>query len=467
MKNTRLLILAVSLFLDMLGFGLIIPLIPVYILHYGGKPWIGGALLASFSTMQFIFSPIWGRLSDKVGRRPLILLSLIGSAISFGAFGFAPNLAILFVSRVAAGILSAASLPVAQAYIADVTPPEKRASGMAVLGAAFGLGFVCGPALGGILGSVSVFGLRAIQTPALFAAVLCAVNFAWAFFALPESHTDRRESQSEKSINVLDVFPAIQRALANPQISAPLWVFTFATFAFTAVEASFSWLVLLRFHDVLLQNAQAAWAAGHAGAVLPEAMKQEMLEKAQTRAASVIFAIVGVTSLFVQVAVIRGLARRIGENRLVQFGAGILAATLLLIAVAPSLPFLWIAAAGLAIGSGVMNSSLSALITDAAPDSERGSISGTQQGLGSLARMIAPPINNSLVSLKTPVGTGAIPFLSSFVLMLVAFALSLRVRPLSQSKSGRPPETPAPPAAPERNGHAGHARENASETLKK
>ena len=222
MKNTRLLILASTLFLDLLGFGLIIPLIPVYILHYGGKPWIGGALLASFSTMQFIFSPIWGRLSDKIGRRPLILLSLLGSAISFIAFGFAPNLAVLFIARVAAGILSAASLPVVQAYIADVTPPEKRASGMAVVGAAFGLGFVCGPALGGILGSVSVFGLRAIQTPALFAACLCAVNFVWAFFALPESHTERGAS-SANVISVLDVFPAIQRALKNPQISAQLW----------------------------------------------------------------------------------------------------------------------------------------------------------------------------------------------------------------------------------------------------
>ena len=460
MKNTSLLILASTLFLDLLGFGLIIPLIPVYILHYGGKPWVGGALLASFSTMQFIFSPIWGRLSDKIGRRPLILLSLIGSAISFVAFGFAPNLAVLFVARVAAGILSAASLPVAQAYIADVTPPEKRASGMAVLGAAFGLGFVCGPALGGVLGSVTVFGLRAIQTPALFAACLCAVNFLWAFFALPESHTDRSETTAAKAIGVLDVFPAIQRALSNPQISAQLWVFTFATFAFTAVEASFSWLILLRFHDVLLHNAQTAWAAGHAGQALPAAMTQEMLEKAQTRATSVIFVIVGVTSLFVQGAVIGGLARKIGENKLVMFGSAILAATLLGIALAPTFWVLWITAAGLAIGSGVMNSSLSALITDAAPPNERGSLSGTQQGLGSLARMIAPPINNYMVGVDTK-----IPFLSSFVMMLVAFGLSTRLKPLSKSKPANPNEYPVPPAAPGRNGHAGKAAESSTEEL--
>ena len=460
MKNTRLLILAVTLFLDLLGFGLIIPLIPVYILHYGGKPWVGGALLASFSTMQFIFYPIWGRLSDRIGRRPLILMSLIGSAISFVAFGFAPNLAVLFIARVAAGILSAASLPVAQAYIADVTPPEKRASGMAVLGAAFGLGFVCGPALGGILGSYSLFGLQAIQTPALFAACVCALNFVWAFFALPESHTDRSETASSKSINVLDVFPAIHRALSNPQISAQLWVFTFATFAFTAVEASFSWLVLIRFHDVLLQNAQTAWAAGHAGQALPAALTREMLEKAQTRATSVIFAIVGVTSLIVQVAVIRGLARKVGENWLVKFGSAVLALTLLGIAFAPSLPYLWLTAAGLAIGSGVMNSSLSALITAAAPANERGSLSGTQQGLGSLARMIAPPINNYMVGVDTK-----IPFLSSFVMMSGAFLLSLRLKPLSRANADKPSESPVSPAAPDRNGHAGESAENASEEL--
>ena len=459
MKNTRLLILATTLFLDLLGFGLIIPLIPVYILHYGGKPWVGGALLASFSTMQFIFSPIWGRLSDRIGRRPLILMSLIGSAISFMAFGFAPNLLILFISRVAAGILSAASLPVAQAYIADVTPPEKRASGMAVIGAAFGLGFVCGPALGGFLGQYRVFGLPAITTPALFAACICALNFVWAFFALPESHTERHETQHNE-VGLLDVFPAISRALKNPQISAQLWVFTFATFAFTAVEASFSWLVLLRFHGVLLHNAQTAWIASHGGQILPPNMTQEMLEKAQTRATSIIFGIVGVTSLFVQVAVIRGLARKVGENKLVMFGSGILALTLLGIAFAPSIPFLWLTAVGLAIGSGVMNSSLSALITQAAGPEERGSISGTQQGLGSLARMIAPPINNYMVGIETK-----IPFLSSFALMMVAFGLSTRLKPLARQepKGPGPNEYPVRPVATERNGHAGKSTESSNE----
>ena len=447
MKRSPLAILAVTLFLDLLGFGLIIPLIPVYITHYGGKPWVGGVLLALFSTMQFIFAPIWGRLSDRIGRRPLILMSLVGSAVSFLAFGFAPTLLVLFLARIAAGILSAASLPTAQAYIADVTPPEKRAAGMAVLGASFGLGFVCGPALGGLLGGISVFGWPAIRTPALFAAILSFINFVWAYFALPESHTDRTESQHSE-VGLLDVFPAIGRALKNPQIGPQLTVFTFSTFAFAAVESSFSWLVLLRFHAMLLRNAQNAWAANHhAGEVLSAAVQQEWLEKAQTRATSIIFVIVGITAVLTQIAIMRGLARKMGENRMVVVGAAMMSATLLAIALTSQMWVLWITGATMAIGNSLLNTSLNALITESASPQERGSLSGTQQGLGSLARMVAPPINNYMVGVNT-----AIPFLSSFVLMTTAFVLGLRLKPISRVAPTAPEEYPVRPGHTPRSG---------------
>ena len=450
MKRSPLIILALTLFLDLLGFGLIIPLIPVYITHYGGKPWVGGALLATFSLMQFIFSPIWGRMSDRVGRRPLILLSLVGSSISFLAFGLAPNLLILFIARVAAGILSAASLPTAQAYIADVTTPEKRASGMAVLGAAFGIGFALGPAIGGVLSKYSVLGLPALATPALFAALLSLLNFIVAFFLLPESHTDRTESQERAEVGLGDLFPAIIRSLRNPQVGAQLTVFTFVTFAFAAVESSFSWLVILRFANYLKRGVIAQWQAANPGQIfasaVPAVHQQELFEKAQTSATSTIFVIVGLTSILVQIAIIRGLANRVGENRMVMIGSGLLTLSLIGIAFAPYLWVLWITAVGLAIGSGLMNSSLNALITESAGPQERGSLSGTQQGLGSLARIVAPPINNYLVGVNT-----AIPFLSSSVLMTIAFALSLRLKPLVRAAS-----RPAPTAGeyPVRPGHA-------------
>lgn len=436
MKRSPLIILAVTLFIDLLGFGLILPLLPVYITHYGGRPWVGGALMASYSVMQFLFAPIWGRVSDRYGRRPMILMSLCGSAGSFLAFGLAPNLAVLFAARVAAGILTAASLPTAQAYIADVTPPEKRASGMAVLGMAFGLGFAFGPAIGGVFSRYSVFHLPPLSTPALVAALLALMNFTWAFFMLPESNVDRvAREHGEKGL--LEVFPAIVHAMRSPTVSAQLIVFAVVTFAFTAVESSFSWLVILRFYKEIERAAIQTWHAAHpltSWASLALSQRRALIEKSQAAVTSRIFAIVGLTILVVQGAVIRGLAHKVGENRLVMFGAGLLTLTLVGVALAQNLLLIYILSACISIGTGVMNPSLSALITHSAGPQERGMLSGAQQGLGSLARIIAPPINNYLVGINT-----AIPFFCSTVLMSIAFALSLRLKPLLRQDTSDPP----------------------------
>lgn len=433
MKRSPLIILAITLFLDLLGFGLILPLLPVYITHYGGLPWIGGWLLACFSAMQFIFSPIWGRVSDLHGRRPLILLSLGGSAISFIAFGFAPNLVVLFVARVAAGVLSAASIPTAQAYIADVTTPEKRAGGMAVLGASFGLGFGLGPMIGGIAGRplhIGAIHTTSLETPALLAAILCLFNFIWAYFNLPES-LKKEDRQVREARSVLDVFPTIAAAMRNPNVSAQLTVFAFTTFAFTAVESTFSWLILLRFREVLVEAAMRSWQHEHPGAVLVGPLSKDLIEKAQTGATSSVFAIVGITLIITQVMVMRGLAQKVGEHRLVAFGTGLLTLSLVGIAFAPTLLLVRILAGCIALGNGVLNPSLNALITQAAGPKERGSLSGTQQGLGSLARVIAPPINNSIVPMHLGiVPIGGLPFISSALLMGTAWVLSWRLKPL-------------------------------------
>ncbi|HZP80190.1 MAG TPA: MFS transporter [Chthonomonadaceae bacterium] len=465
MKRSPLIILGITLFLDMLGFGMILPLLPVYIEHYGGKAVVGGLLMASFSMMQFIFAPIWGRLSDRRGRRPLILLSLCGSGVSYFFFGAAPNLWVLFGARVASGILTAASIPTSQAYIADITPPEKRAGGMAVMGAAFGLGFAFGPVVGGQLSKFSLFGLSPLATPAFFAAALAFCNFVWAFFMLPESHHER--SQAEPGKSALDVFPDIARAMRHPAVSAQLTVFAFATFAFAAVESTFSWLVILRFQELLTQMAAHTWQsflhlpltglpaeirkALPAGvdwaafsqqpfAALPPNLQKLLTEKAATSVTSHLFAIVGITILFTQGAVMGGMARRIGENRLVWLGTFLLTASLIGLALTHSLFVLEILSALIAIGSGVLNPSLNALITHSAGPQDRGMLSGAQQGLGSLARIIAPPINNSLVMAHT-----AIPFFSSAVLMGIAFLLSLRLRPLPHSPAS---ETASPSSLP-------------------
>jgi multidrug resistance protein len=352
MKRSPLIILFITIFIDLLGFGLVIPLIPIYIQHYGGEPWVGGVLLACYSMMQFIFSPIWGRLSDRVGRRPLILLSLFGSAVSYIAFGAAGTLTVLFIARVSGGILSAASLPSAYAYIADVTPPEKRAGGMAIIGAAFGLGFAFGPAISGPLSQHPVLGIAPLAMPAYFAALLCGINFIWALVNLPETHTERSPQSETKGVP--DIFNGIGKALRDPAVKYQLTVFAFTTFAFTAVESSFSWLTILRFKSTIEQMAIAAWN-GYSHLPLASVplevrrlipMKAQwpsyaspglasinasigilLREKAAASITTKIFMIVGITILIVQVAVMRGIASRFGEKRLIIVGAFILTIT--------------------------------------------------------------------------------------------------------------------------------------------
>ncbi len=440
MKRSPILILFVTLFLDLLGFGLIIPLIPSYIEHYGGQPWVGGALLACYSLMQFVCAPLWGRLSDRIGRRPVILAGLIGSASAFLAFGLAPNLAVLFIARVCAGALTAASLPTAQAYIADVTTPEKRSGGMALLGIAFGLGFAFGPAVGGYASRISLPVLHnaPIQTPALIAAVLSFCNFTWAVFMLPESHFPGDPPTGLKQESLFTVFPDLARVMRNEQVRAQMTVYTFVTFAFSAVEAAFSWLIILRFRRLLTEMAQQHWAAAHRGVLwtaLTPHLQERQVEAMQGVVTSHIFLLVGITALIVQGFIVKGLTRILPEHRMVMAGVFMMVVALLGIAFARSLALLEWVSVLLAIGTSLNNPALFALITQAAGPNERGTLTGAQQGLGSLARIISPPINTYMVGLDT-----ALPFYTSAFIMLIGFALSLRLKPLLKggAKEGEP-----------------------------
>ncbi len=433
MKRSPILILFVTLFLDLLGFGLIIPLIPSYIEHYGGKPWVGGALLACYSLMQFVCAPLWGKLSDRIGRRPVILAGLIGSASAFLAFGLAPNLLVLFIARVCAGALTAASLPTAQAYIADVTPPEKRSGGMALLGIAFGLGFAFGPAVGGYAArySLPILHNAPIQTPALIAAGLSFLNFLWAVFMLPESHFPGDPPAGLKQESLFTVFPDIARVMSNPQVKAQMLVYAFVTFSFTAVESAFSWLIILRFHDVLSVMAQHLWTSAHPGLLwtsMTAHARELQVEAMQGAETSHIFLLVGVTSLVVQGFIVKGLTRILPENRMVMVGVFLMVLALMGIAVAHTLGAMEWVSVVLAIGTSMNNPALFALITQAAGPNERGTLTGAQQGLGSLARIISPPINTYMVQKKA-----SLPFFASAAIMLVGFMLSLRLKPLNQN----------------------------------
>lgn len=411
MKRSPLIILFITVVIDLLGFGIILPLLPLYVKQFGGSPVMAGWLTTSFSLMQFIFSPIWGRASDLYGRRPLILLSLIGSTIAFLIFGLANSLIVLFAARIAGGILTAASLPTSQAYIADVTPPEKRARGMAMIGVAFGIGFAVGPIIGGWLGR---YGLHA---PAFFVAGLSFLNFLWSCFALPESHTTDRDLAHARKVELFNP-KRFAQSFRTPVLGELLTVFSVSTFAFAMLESTFTWLVLLRFVP---------------GISLAGGMTDEMAKRAAPLVTPV-FAIVGITIFFVQGAMMSGMAHRLGERRLVRVGALILAVTMWGIGSATSLVVLKIWSAMVAVGSGILNPSLSSLISQVADPRDRGSTMGVQQSLGSFARMIAPPLGTAMLVPGVGVAFG-LPYYVAAVLMVVSFFLSLNIKRIPDSRA--------------------------------
>src|SRR6266478_8424635 len=188
MRKPSVVVVFLTVFIDLIGFGIVLPLLPIYSRNFGANGFTIGAIMASFSAIQFLFAPAWGRLSDRIGRRPVLLVSTAGAALSYITVALGSGLAnpkaallVLFGSRIVAGVCGA-NITVAQAYIADITPPAERSKKMGLIGMAFGLGFIFGPALGGI--SIQLFGL---QGPGWVAACLCASNFVLAFAILRES----------------------------------------------------------------------------------------------------------------------------------------------------------------------------------------------------------------------------------------------------------------------------------------
>src|SRR5216110_2138541 len=232
MKRSPLLVIFITVFIDLVGFGIVIPVLPFYAegTRFGATPRMVGLLFASYSVMQLIFSPILGRLSDKYGRRPVLLISIIGTGIGFLILGFANTLALLFVGRILDGI-TGGNISTAQAYIADITTKENRAKGMGLLGAAFGLGFIIGPALGGIL---SRWG---IHVPFFFAAALCFANAILLYFTLPETvtrdHPARNFASRGRGLAQLIV------ALRKPALASVLTIYFLGIVAFSIMTASF------------------------------------------------------------------------------------------------------------------------------------------------------------------------------------------------------------------------------------
>ena len=198
-KTAQLGIIFLTVFIDLIGFGIVIPILPIYAQHFGANEMVIGLLLGTYSLMQFIFSPILGKISDRVGRRPVLLVSLLATSVGFAIMGFAPSILWLFVGRIIPGI-SGGNITTAQAYIADITKPEERSHAMGLIGAAFGLGFTLGPAIGGLLSHYS------IAAPFLFASGLALFNAILAFIRLPESLSAEHRVSPEERAPISQVF---------------------------------------------------------------------------------------------------------------------------------------------------------------------------------------------------------------------------------------------------------------------
>jgi multidrug resistance protein len=351
-RRRALLTVFVTVLLDLLGFGMILPLLPFYAQDYGASEFQIGLLFASYSAAQLVCAPLLGRLSDRFGRRPLILASLFTGVVAYLAFAVAGSFAALIVARTASGV-AAANLGIAQAYIADVTTPDQRAKGMGLIGAAFGLGFIGGPALGGLLGMISH-----VAVP-LGAAALGALNLVLALIWLPESRTagDRERARSTRWLDLA----GLARLGRDRTLLGMMTLFFLVTFCFAQMEATLALFCQARFG---FGQVQTSW----------------------------LFVFVGVVMVAVQGGLVGRLARHFGERPLIYAGIVLMAAGLLLLPTAPGLGVLLVASGLMALGNGLFNPSYLGLLSRLAADDSQGGTLGLSRSFSALARVLGPPV---------------------------------------------------------------------------
>jgi DHA1 family tetracycline resistance protein-like MFS transporter len=386
-RRPALAILFVIVFVDLLGFGMVIPVMSLYGEKLGASAAQTGWLMTGYSAMQFLFTPIWGRLSDRFGRRPLLLGSIGMTAVGFLGYALAPSFGWLLASRLFAGAATA-NLAIAQAYIADVTPPEGRARGMGIIGAAFGMGFVLGPFLGGILSGISM------AAPGYAAAALAAANGVAALVLLPEPAERSAAGRRAGLRALLDEF-------SRPGIRRLIVIFFLATLAFSAMEATFA---LLAKHRYGLDQRQASW----------------------------LFALIGVLMVVVQGGLIGPLDRRFGEVRLLVAGLVLQAIGLATLPCGAGLPTLCAACVPLAIGSGLSGPSLSALLSRRARPEDQGGTLGFGQSAAALGRIVGPI---SATNAYDHVWFAA-PYQGGAIVLLLTAAIGATLRRVSPDQAG-------------------------------
>lgn len=380
-------------FVGLLGFGIIIPLLPLYAKHFGASPFVAGLLLATYSLLQLLATPYLGALSDRVGRRPVLIISQIGTVLSFLLLGVANSLPLLFAARMLDGI-SGGNISTAQAYISDVVDEKNRARAFGLIGVAFGLGFIVGPVLGGILSHGNNF-----YRPALAAGAISFVSLLLTIFYLPESLPQGKRSQ-QRQPRIVDI-EGLRRAWGYEQLGLLLMIF----FLFSLVQAGFEGLF------TLFGNYKFGLGPREAGYLL---------------------GYVGVLGVLVQGGGIGPLVQRLGERRVLQAGLVAGAIGLLWSGFANSLPMLMVALVPVSFGLGVATPTTNSLIARESPPDERGRILGISQSMSALARVLGPLLSGYALQHQV-----WLPFVVAALLSVVAWTLAARLVPPS-----RPSEDP-------------------------
>jgi MFS family permease len=390
--HSPLVIIFTTVFMDLVGFGMIIPLQAIFGSKLGASGWTLGLLGAAYPIAQFFFAPLWGQISDKYGRRPILLMSLTGSTLAYLGFAgatFYGSLIFLFATRFFQGAF-AANISAAQAYIADVTPPQKRAGGMALIGAAFGIGFVLGPVLGGV--SLKFLGPLA---PGLLAATICGLNLALAFIRLPESlsqeiqHANR--AKGRRPYDPLNTHQ-LRQAFDHPYLGLLLTMSFLQVTAFGIMEQVFA--LFFKAH-LGFSDEDAGLRTGYA------------------------LAFVGLVGALIQGGLVRRIAPRYGERRMLIFGLVLFTCSIFLMPFGPTYASYFLILLPLSIGRSFIDPSTSALVSKAASAADQGRTFGTFQGLSSLARVVGPMIGLTVFATHH-----SLPFLFAGCVCLTVLGLS-------------------------------------------
>jgi MFS transporter, DHA1 family, tetracycline resistance protein len=393
-RKAALAFIFVTVLIDMLAFGMIIPVLPMLVQSFvGGNPARAAQVYGLFGTawalMQFVFSPVQGSLSDHFGRRTVILISCTGLGLDFVLMALAPNLWWLLAGRVISGI-AAASFSTAGAYIADVTPPEKRAASFGLIGAAFGIGFVLGPALGGLLGAVSP------RLPFWASAFMALTNVCWGLFVLPESlPKDKRVPFSWKNANPLGALKLLRSHPTLAGLAASYFLMNLAH-------------VVLPSITVLYMHYRYAW---------------------DTRAVGLLLAGVGICSLLVQGLLVKPAVRWLKERRAMAVGLAFGAAGFAIYGLAPTGPIFWIGVPVMAL-LGIATPSVQTIMTRLVDSTEQGRLQGALASLMGLASLIGPTAFTQtyavFISTRSDWDLPGAPFLLAALLVIAAMVLAWR-----------------------------------------